>query len=122
VPDVGPYYQRATLAVTPLHSGGGTRLKVIEALARRTPLVSTSFGCQGFDLDHGTELLVADDPDAFARACVAVISDPALRERLVIAGRRRYETDLTSKTAAQAVAQVATSVLRPNRLIVTDCR
>lgn len=122
VPDIGPYYDRATVAVTPLHSGGGTRLKVIEALARSTPLVSTSFGCQGLDLDHGRELLVADDPDAFAQACVEVIMDPALRRRLVTAGRKRYDADLTSRTAARAVTQMAMTELRPSPRMATDGR
>ena len=86
VPDVTPFYRTAGVAVTPLHSGGGTRLKVVEALARRVPLVSTSFGCEGLGLLAGEEMLVADEPDEFAAACASILEDPQLRQSLVSAG------------------------------------
>lgn len=69
VPDVGAYYAAADVAVTPLRCGGGTRLKVIEALARRVPLVSTSFACSGLGLEPGKHALVADSGRGFAEAC-----------------------------------------------------
>lgn len=116
VRDVGPYYERASVAVTPLHSGGGTRLKVIEALARCVPLVSTSFGCQGFDLVEGTEVLVADDPQAFAQACIDVIADDDLRARLVSAGRARYDAELTSETTSHNVHQLVDMILQQQRV------
>jgi glycosyltransferase involved in cell wall biosynthesis len=111
VPDVTPYYERATVAVTPLHSGGGTRLKVIEALARRVPLVSTTFGCEGIELSHGEELVVADHPVEFAAACIELLGDPVRRARLAEAGRRRYERHLTSAASSAAVRAVAADAL-----------
>ena len=111
VPDVGPYYARAGVAVTPVRSGGGTRLKVMEALARRVPLVSTSFGVEGIDLWPGRELLVADEDSAFADACVAALTDVPLREQLVTAGHERYIRDLSSHVAVRAVTTLAGSVL-----------
>lgn len=110
VPDVGEYYASASVAVVPLRSGGGTRVKVIEALARSVPLVSTSFGCAGHDLAAGDELLVADDVAAFADRCCELLTDASLRTRLVEAGRRRYESTLTSETTASAVHQLAASI------------
>jgi glycosyltransferase involved in cell wall biosynthesis len=109
-PDVTPHYRAAGVAVTPLHSGGGTRLKVMEALARRVPLVSTSFGCEGLDLVSGRDLLVADDPVAFADACIAALTDVALRDRLSASGRERYVRDMSSTACSATVARLARDV------------
>ena len=111
VPDVTPFYTRATVAVTPLHSGGGTRLKVIEALARCVPLVSTSFGCHGFGLIEGVDLLVADEAPAFAAACVTLLTDEGVRERLITAGRTRYDGALTAEFTSRSVAELANDTL-----------
>lgn len=109
-PDVTPFYLSAGAAVTPLHSGGGTRLKVMEALARRTPLVSTTFGCEGLDLVAGRDLLVADDPVEFADACVSVLTDVALRRRLIASGHERYVRDMSSTVCSAIVARLARDV------------
>ncbi len=111
VEDVGPYYARATVAVTPLHSGGGTRLKAIEALARRVPLVSTSFAFEGLGLVADRDLLVADDPAAFAAACIAVATQPGLRSRLTDAGYRRFHHHLTAQASSDAVQRLASDVI-----------
>jgi glycosyltransferase involved in cell wall biosynthesis len=66
VEDLGPVYERAHAAVVPLRAGAGSRLKVLEALARGVPLVSTTIGVEGFDLHDGEQALIADDPDAIA--------------------------------------------------------
>ena len=111
VRDLGPYYARAAVAVAPLHSGGGTRLKVIEAMARSIPLVSTPLGCYGFDLRPGQELLVASDPQGFADACASIIRDPDLGRRLASAGLRRYRDCFTADAASKSVAALAAAVL-----------
>jgi glycosyltransferase involved in cell wall biosynthesis len=84
-----PYYERAGVVVAPVRSGGGTRLKVLEALASARPLVSTSVGCEGIDVTPGEHLLVEDDPQRFADAVVALIEDPARARALGEAGRER---------------------------------
>lgn len=111
VADVTPYYERARLAVAPIQCGGGTRLKVIEALARRVPLVSTAFGCAGFGLRHGDEVLIADDPAKFAAACIALLRDPSRAEQLAASGRERFERDLSAQACERAIAALARSVL-----------
>jgi glycosyltransferase involved in cell wall biosynthesis len=111
VEDVGPYYAQATVAVTPLHSGGGTRLKVIEALARRVPLVSTSFAFEGLGLVADRDLLVADDPATFAAACVAVSTQAGLRSRLTDAGYRCFRHHLTAEASSHAVQCLANDVI-----------
>ena len=117
VDDVAPYYERATVAVTPLHSGGGTRLKVIEALARRVPLVSTSFGFEGLDVRPSRDLLVADDPAAFASACLAIVKEEGLRSRLVESGFNQYRSRLTAAATSDAARQLAVEVLTTGRRV-----
>ena len=76
VPDVQPHYARCGVFVVPLRSGGGTRLKIAEALACGCPVVSTSLGAEGLPVVDGEHLLIADTPEDFARAVVALMRDP----------------------------------------------
>lgn len=71
VDTVAPYYARARLAVAPLRAGGGTRIKIVEAIAFGVPVVSTSLGAEGLPLRHPDHLLLADTPEEFAQACIA---------------------------------------------------
>jgi polysaccharide biosynthesis protein PslH len=87
LPDVRPAVAGAAVAVVPLRRGGGTRLKILEALALGTPVVATSKGAEGLELLHGQDLLIADTPDAFAEATLQLMADPELRQRIAAAGR-----------------------------------
>jgi glycosyltransferase involved in cell wall biosynthesis len=89
VPDVTAYVREAALSVVPLRAGGGTRLKILESLALGTPVVSTSVGVEGLALEPGTDLLVADDPEAFASAVVRSLRNRDIRRCLADAGRER---------------------------------
>jgi glycosyltransferase involved in cell wall biosynthesis len=89
VPDVTPYFDSASVFVAPIRQGSGTRLKVLEALARGKAVVATSTGAEGLDLRPGVDLEIADAPDAFARACIRLLADPPARERLGNSGRQR---------------------------------
>jgi len=82
VPSVIPYLQKCRVAVVPLRSGGGTRLKILEAMACELPVVSTSVGCRGLEVMDGVHLLIADRPREFANAVVRVLSDESLAHRL----------------------------------------
>jgi glycosyltransferase involved in cell wall biosynthesis len=110
--DLDGYYARTTVAVAPLHSGGGTRLKVIEAMARSVPLVSTSLGCYGLGLTHDQELLIADSPEDFAAACVAIFESRELADRLARAGEARYVEHHTAEVAIRDVARAAMATMR----------
>jgi len=96
VEDVRPYVYRAAVYVVPLRVGGGTRFKVLEALASGKPLVSTSLGVEGLGLQDGRELLIADEPYAFAYAVLRLLDDQAggseLCGTLAAAGRRFVES------------------------------
>jgi glycosyltransferase involved in cell wall biosynthesis len=89
VADLAPWYEAADVAVAPLTAGGGTRTKIIEACAHRVPVVATSIGAEGLDLEHGEHLLIADTPEAFAEACVAVVEDRDATQHRVERARAR---------------------------------
>jgi glycosyltransferase involved in cell wall biosynthesis len=82
VDDVRPYIASAAIYVIPLRIGGGTRLKVLEAMAMGKAIVSTAVGCEGFDLVPGRELATADDADGFAQAVLELLDDPSRRDEL----------------------------------------
>jgi glycosyltransferase involved in cell wall biosynthesis len=89
--DVRPAVAGSWLSVVPLCTGGGTRLKILEALALGTPVVSTWKGAEGLDLAPGREVLIADEPGELAARTLQVLRDPALRERLSRNGRQAVE-------------------------------
>jgi glycosyltransferase involved in cell wall biosynthesis len=91
VADLRPCYRRALLCLVPLRAGGGTRLKVLEAMAFGRPIVSTAVGCEGLPLEDGEHALLADSPRAFAACVVRLARDGALRARLRDAARRLVE-------------------------------
>jgi len=88
VPSTPPYIAGAAVYVVPLRMGGGTRLKVLEAMALGKAVVSTSLGCEGFpSMRAGEHLLVEDDEAAFARAVVTLLRDSSQRGTLGEAAR-----------------------------------
>jgi glycosyltransferase involved in cell wall biosynthesis len=93
VADVRPYFSAASVSVVPLHIGGGTRLKILNSWAMRTPVVSTTKGCQGLPGRHGENLLIADTAEAFADAVRRLLSTPSLRAALASAGRKLVEAE-----------------------------
>ena len=91
VPDVRPYIAGATVYVAPLRVGGGTRLKLLQALAMARATVATSLGAEGFPVRHGRELLLADTPEDFAQAVLRLVEDREQRDQLGEAARRFVE-------------------------------
>ena len=75
----------------PLRIGGGTRLKIYEAMAAKTAVVSTAIGAEGLDIAPGENILIADEPGAFAEACVRLISDQGERRRVADAAWKDVE-------------------------------
>ena len=91
VPDVTPWVARAGVYVVPLRVGGGSRLKILEAMAMGRAVVSTTVGAEGLEVQDGRHLVIADGPEAFARAVVDLARDPRRRRELGLAGRRLVE-------------------------------
>lgn len=83
--------RRVGIVVVPLLEGGGTRFKILEAFAAGKAVVSTAKGCEGLAVEHERDILIADQPQAFAREVVRLLRDEALRRQLAAAGRRLVE-------------------------------
>lgn len=81
-PSVAPFYAAADVAIVPIRAGGGTRIKILEAFAHRVPVVSTTMGAEGIDAIDGEHLLIGDDAESLARACLRLKSSPALARSL----------------------------------------
>ncbi len=86
VDDVRPYLWQAALCVVPLRVGGGTRFKILEAMACRTPVVSTTLGAEGIELAPGEHAMLADRPAELAGAVVALLRDPERRRSMAERG------------------------------------
>jgi glycosyltransferase involved in cell wall biosynthesis len=95
----------------PLRSGGGSRLKILEAAASAVPVISTRVGAEGLDLIPGREILIADTPADFADATLRLLREPDLRRRLGAAAREkveaRYGWERIGRDFARALAQRA---------------
>ncbi len=102
---------RADLIAVPLRSGSGTRVKVLEGFAHRIPVVATTVGAEGLGARDGTHLLLADDAESFARACVLLLSDHTLRRQLTTAAHELFRRHHTADITRADVRTVATAVL-----------
>lgn len=110
VDDVRPWIGGAAVAVVPTLSGGGTRLKLLEAMAMETAVVATSKGAEGLQVEHGRHLLLADDPRELAEATVRLLLDPGFRRRLARAGRRLVETRYDWRIVGREFADLVESI------------
>lgn len=115
VQDVVPYYRRAKVCVVPLRAGSGTRLKILEAMALGRPVVSTSIGCEGLDVEDGRHLLIANDGERFAYQVAKLLAEPGLRAGMTASAREfvvaSYDWDAITRKFIDDVE----NVLRPGR-------
>jgi glycosyltransferase involved in cell wall biosynthesis len=91
VTDMAAFYAETAVVCSPILSGGGTRVKIVEAAAFGRAVVSTSFGAQGLSFVDGVDILLRDDAESIATACIQLLTDPALRQRLARAAREKAE-------------------------------
>lgn len=101
VPSVTDYLRDATVVVVPLRMGGGTRLKILEAMAMGKAVVSTTVGAEGLELRNGNELMLADDAAAFASAVVLLVQNNELRRQYELTAVRAAAQRNWSKVASQ---------------------
>lgn len=106
VDDVKPYINRASVYVVPLRIGGGTRLKILEALALRKAVVSTTIGAEGLNLVDQQEIILADQPEQFARAVIELLDDAQRRRSLGEKGRERVEKNYGWPAIVENLRQV----------------
>jgi glycosyltransferase involved in cell wall biosynthesis len=114
VPDVRPYLEAASIYICPIRDGGGTRLKILDALAMAKPLVATRLAVEGLDLEEEVHYLRAEAPADFVRQIRRLEGDGALRTRLARAGRelveRRYAWDVIGEKLDHAYQEAIASV------------
>ncbi|PYO16678.1 MAG: glycosyl transferase family 2 [Gemmatimonadetes bacterium] len=122
VADIRPHFAAARLSVAPLRYGAGIKGKINTSLAFGVPVVTTTVGAEGMELHHADNILIADAPEAFAEAVVALHSDAALWTRLSANGLRAVTTQFSVANAERALARVlglrgdAGSTTRASRL------
>jgi glycosyltransferase involved in cell wall biosynthesis len=112
VPHMRPELDRADAIVVPIRFGSGTRVKILEAFAHRIPVVSTTIGAEGLDVEHDRHLLLADDPQQFAACCSRILTDTALRARLADAGEELFRSCYTWSHTQDAVDSLASQHIR----------
>lgn len=103
VPDVVPELRAAGVLAMPIRSGGGSRIKALEAAAAGVPIVSTAFGMSGLALLAGRDFLRAESPTAFAEAITALANDAELRERLTSNARAAVVANHSSEALARVI-------------------
>lgn len=113
VPEVLPYLERSALVVIPVLAGGGMRVRILEALSRGMPTVTTTIGMEGIEARPGEDLLVGDTPEDFASAVIRILSEPALRGRLSANGRRLATTRYDWKVVLQQLEAVYARAAQP---------
>jgi len=110
VPDIRPHLRAAAAVVAPIRMGGGTRLKVLEALAMAKPVISTTIGCEGVAVRDGEHLLIADEAATFAARISTVFENPNLAEALGRAGRRLIEAGYSWERAGERLDSLLQAV------------
>ena len=106
VPEVLPYLGGADVVVAPMRTGGGTQLKVLEAMATGRPLVTTTFGAEGVGLTPGRHALVEDEPEGMARAIATLLTDANAGRALGAAGRELVVERFDWSVVAQRLEEV----------------
>ncbi|MDR7523071.1 MAG: glycosyltransferase family 4 protein [Armatimonadota bacterium] len=112
VPDIRAELARADVIAVPIRYGGGTRIKILEGFAHRIPVVSTSKGAEGIDAVSGRELLIEDTPDAFADACVRLLTEPQSRRVMVEAAHALFREKYLWDRIHGEIARLAEAVAR----------
>jgi glycosyltransferase involved in cell wall biosynthesis len=98
--------------IIPIHTGAGTRMKLADGFSRKCPVVSTSLGALGYEVEHGRELLIADTPPAFANACISLIRDRHSAEQMAERAYRTFLDEWTWEAIAPRVWAAVDECLR----------
>lgn len=106
-----------SVMITPVHSGAGTRIKIADAFSRKCPVVSTSLGAFGYDVQNGRELLLADSPEDFASACISLIRDPALGSALADRAHEAFLKKWTWDAISPRICAAAEDCLRQSLIL-----
>jgi len=115
VDDIRPYVARAAVCIVPLRIGGGTRLKIFEAMAMAKATVSTTVGAEGLPVNSGENIILADSPADFAAEVVSLLNNPERRIRLGTAARALVEENYSWRKVAESFAATLQDVIRRRR-------
>lgn len=113
VDDIRPYLNDCTLLIVPIRIGGGTRLKILEAMALGIPVVSTSIGCEGIDAEKDKDIIIADSSHDFAQGIIAVLKDESFRHSLSRNGRRLVKKKYDWENIASRMEKIYQNELTP---------
>ena len=105
VGDLRPYYETSAICVVPLQTGGGTRLKILEAMAFGRPVVSTPIGCEGLEVLHGRHILIAQEPSDFSSTVLRLLANRRLSLHISANARKLVEERYSWKRLAEDVYQ-----------------
>jgi len=106
VPDIEPYFESARISIAPLRYGAGVKGKINLAMSHGMPVIATSMAIEGMHLTDGEDVLVADEPRAFAEAMRRAYDDETLWQRLSTGGRRNIEQYFSRDVARRALADL----------------
>jgi glycosyltransferase involved in cell wall biosynthesis len=109
VADIRPHLWKSAVSIVPLRIGGGTRLKIYEAMAAAKAVVSTTVGAEGLDVTHGRDILLADDARSFAQSIILLLKDRELRRRYELAAAEtaaRYDWPAVGECFSQVLCSV----------------
>lgn len=110
VDDVRPYYREALAAVIPLRVGGGSRLKILEAMAAGVPIISTTLGAEGLDVHNGRDILIANTNKELSEAIIALTDDSERRNRLSVGGRALVSARYDWSTLGESLLKIYQSL------------
>lgn len=115
VEQIAPWFRSSRLLAVSLRIGGGTRFKIIEAMAHGLPVVTTTIGCAGLDVEHERDVLIADDPADFARWVDRLLADDALVVDLARRGRETVERHYDWRAIGDVLERAVTELLERQR-------
>lgn len=106
VPDIRPHLWGSTISIVPLRIGGGTRLKIYEAMAAKIPVVSSTVGAEGLPVKHGRNIFLADTPEDFANRSIELLDSAALRGEMASAAWNMVASDFSWERAARIFEEI----------------
>jgi polysaccharide biosynthesis protein PslH len=112
VDDIRPFVGRGSVCIVPLRIGGGTRLKIFEAMAMGKAVVSTSVGAEGLAVRSGENIVLADTPNDFAQAVISLLRDPRRRQQLGAAARTLVQENYSWTIVANDFARTLQEVIK----------